>query len=219
MKLTDHLPKFACKQLKHDLGITTVEEALKLTDDQLKRSKGVGNMFCYHLRQLETKCSDRQIGLHTIMEKVKLPSNFQPGDSVGLQGLIDLLEEAKDGKIVAANFTDSKVKYTLSVPHYRNGVELGYIRLANIDSALCHTPIDNGFHYNSKRDVQFREDHGKPSVPMIAEAWAEERVRELQLRIVNEIVSHLPTIGHRQDLIDKVKSIMSDGLGLSDKAA
>ena len=91
-----------------------------------------------------------------IMEKVKLPSNFQPGDSVGLQGLIDLLEEAKNGKVVAVNFTESKVKYNISIPHYRNGIELGYIRLANIDSALLHPPIDNEFHYNSKRDVESR---------------------------------------------------------------
>jgi len=219
MNLSDHFTKFQCKTLKEHFGITTVEQAQALSDDKLKTARGINVMFCQKLRQIETKCRDRQIDLNTIMEKVKLPANFQPGDSVGLQGLIDLLEEAKDGKVVAANFTDSKVKYTLSVPHYRNGVELGYVRLANIDSALLHLPFDNGFHYNSKRDIGIREDQNKPRPHMISASWAEGRVGELGNRIVSEVQLYLDGTTDRIHLIDRVKSIMSIGLGLSEKVS
>lgn len=153
------------------------------------------------------------------MEKVKLPSNFQIGERVGLQGLIDLFEESKDGKVVAANFTDQKVKYTLSIPNYRNGVELGHIRVANIDSALINVPFDNEFHYNSKRDIQSREDQGKPSVPMVSVLRAEERIRELSVRVVSQIHEYLDGRIDRIQLVEFVRSIMSVGLGTTEKAA
>lgn len=81
----------------------------------------------------------------------KLPSEFQPGDNVGLQMLIDLLQEAKDARVNAVNFSNSKVKYNIEVP-----VGDGYFRLANIDSAFIHAPIENGFQYNDKVAIESR---------------------------------------------------------------
>lgn len=162
MKLTDHLPKFACKQLKHDLGITTVEEALTYSDDELKRSKGVGNMFCYHLRQLETKCRDQHSGPNTIMENEsakptweKLPCDFQVGEEVGLESLIDMLHKAKNGKVTKVGFSNGVVKYDVQidiVEALKEGETVNWewhFRLANLNGYLLNKPFDNGFHYNS----------------------------------------------------------------------
>lgn len=93
----------------------------------------------------------------------KLPSAFQPGDKVGLQMLIDLMQEAKDARVNAVNFSNSKVRYNIEVP-----VNDGYFRLANIDSAFLHAPIENGFQYNDKvsvearRQIETRERAGTP---------------------------------------------------------
>lgn len=45
MKLSDHFTPFICQSLKHDLGVTTVEEAQVLPDDKLMRVRGIGRMF------------------------------------------------------------------------------------------------------------------------------------------------------------------------------
>lgn len=95
----------------------------------------------------------------------KLPSAFQPGDKVGLQMLIDLMQEAKDARINAVNFSNSKVKYNIEVP-----VNDGYFRLANIDSAFLHAPIENGFHYNDKVAVEARSQR-KTDSPFSHGSW------------------------------------------------
>jgi hypothetical protein len=84
----------------------------------------------------------------------KLPSAFQPGDKVGLQMLIDLMGEARDAKVNAVNFSNSKVRYNIEIP-----IGDGYFRLANIDSAFLHPPVDNEFQHNDKVAIEARRQH------------------------------------------------------------
>lgn len=53
MKLSDHFTPFICKSLKHDLGVTTIEEAQSLSDDKLMRVRGIGKMFIQKLRRIK----------------------------------------------------------------------------------------------------------------------------------------------------------------------
>lgn len=80
---------------------------------------------------------------------ITLPSKFQPRDKVGLQQLIDLLCAARDGRVVKVSFLEGKVKYDLHIPLHGEGNDVrGYFRLANIDAAYVHPPIENDLHYN-----------------------------------------------------------------------
>jgi len=91
-----------------------------------------------------------------------LPSAFQPGQDIGLQGLINELQNAGNGKVLSVTFLKDKYKYNIVIPIIREWNAVGYFRLANIDSALVHAPFDNGFHYNDKVSIQSRaqqEEH------------------------------------------------------------
>lgn len=92
----------------------------------------------------------------------KLPSAFQPKSKVGLQLIIDLLERARDGFVTSVRFTESKVRYDLQIPVFDtvdlNEKPKGWFRISNIDSAFLNTPYENGLHYNSSRDQQWREE-------------------------------------------------------------
>jgi len=93
----------------------------------------------------------------------ELPSAFQPGQKIGLQGLINALQSANTGKLVSVSFTKDKVKYNIQVPLVSDGEVLGYFRLANIDSELVHAPFENGFHYNDKVAIEARrQDQDSP---------------------------------------------------------
>lgn len=96
------------------------------------------------------------------MKNKRLPSTFQPDDCVGLQSLIDLLQKARDARVVSVSFTDSKVKYNLAVPvSNEDGTHGGFFRMANIDSAFLHAPIDNDFHYNDQVAIESRRQAGE----------------------------------------------------------
>lgn len=90
----------------------------------------------------------------------RLPSQHQPEEQVGLQTLINLLEYAGKGKVTKVSFLPSKVKYDLEIPimDKPGGLPYAYFRIANVDSAFVHPPFDNGFHYNSERDIAMREN-------------------------------------------------------------
>jgi len=100
--------------------------------------------------------------------KRELPSAFQPDDKVGLQTLINLLQNARDANVVSVSFTESKVKYNLAVPVIVNGEEHGFFRMANIDSAFIHKPIENDFQYNDQVSVEARtqNDLAKNEIPI-----------------------------------------------------
>lgn len=90
----------------------------------------------------------------------KLPSAFQPMDKVGLQTLINILQKAKDAEITSVSFTNSKVKYNIAIP-IRESLDvrseiISVFRLANIDSAFVHPPVENGFHYNDQVAIESR---------------------------------------------------------------
>jgi hypothetical protein len=59
-QLSKHFGKFTCKTLKSELGITTVEEALEYSDETLMNFRGIGKMFCYHLRLLGEKIETKK---------------------------------------------------------------------------------------------------------------------------------------------------------------
>lgn len=78
MNLSDHFGKFTCKTLKSNLGITTIEEALKYSDKDLMRCKGIGPMFCYRLRMINTQ-SEYERGFNDALKEAAkvITDNYQ----------------------------------------------------------------------------------------------------------------------------------------------
>jgi len=98
----------------------------------------------------------------------KLPSAFQPNDKVGLQTLINIFQKAKDAEVTSVSFTQSKVKYNIAIPmgevHEDGSESMSVFRLANIDSAFVHPPIENGFHYNDVVAIEARRQDKRVNV-------------------------------------------------------
>lgn len=136
-----------------------------------------------------------------------LPSSLQLQDKCALQTLIDIMEDARDGQITKISFLPGKVKYDIQIPIYI-GVDLepgqdastrepsGYFRIANVDSAFIGIPFTNGFHYNSKRDQEFRN------------RFDQELVRHTEhspfanFHIMEEIPTHGTDVESEQVVID-----------------
>lgn len=79
MELSEHFGKFTCKTLKANYGITTVEEALKYSDEDLMRCKGIGQMFCYHLRMIDVTESEYERGFNDALKEAAkvITDNYQ----------------------------------------------------------------------------------------------------------------------------------------------
>lgn len=97
------------------------------------------------------------------MESNKLPSQFQLNEKAGLQTLINLMEKAANGNITKVSFLNGKVRYDIQIPVI-NRIDddpTGSFRIANVDSSFLNKPFENGFHYNSERDLDYRDTHKK----------------------------------------------------------
>lgn len=78
------------------------------------------------------------------------------------------------------------MRYDLQIPVFDSPdleeTPKGWFRISNIDSALLNEPYENGFHYNSARDQQFREaDKDKPVF------WSEKRMEEFAQFVQSEV--------------------------------
>ena len=92
-------------------------------------------------------------------------TGFSIGDKIGLQTLIDIFEKARDGVVKGIRILPNNVlKYDIDVHLFgdlHNGHPIGTLRINNIHQSVVHDPFENGFHYNSKRDLESRREEPK----------------------------------------------------------
>lgn len=141
------------KQLKHGGAREGAgrKEGFRMNKSQLKEKtkvirvpqgavKAVKSLINEH--KSKTKSRNRLSGSNTSMDK--LPSQFQPGDAVGLQRLLEQLASAK-AEVSKVSFLPGKVRYDLQV-----STPDGSMRLANIDSSFVDVPISDERSYRER---------------------------------------------------------------------